>query len=459
MIPAKKYGALAAGLLLAACSSMDKVPAVPIDYATVWQYAPQAPAAIAIEKDWWKSFASTQLQQLIEVAQAESPDARIALENVTQAELQMKIANASLFPSLSASASRGESRSVANDGDWATSGSDKGSLSASYEVDLWGRLMAERHAQKSSYKATVFDTEATRLSIAAGMASAWFNYLALQERLATAEKNLVIAARIQKVVDSQYANGVASAADVAQQRTSFLSQQSALLPLQLQIDQTRAAIALLEGKVPQGFQLGSERLMDLAIPDIAAGVPSDLVTRRPDIGSMEAQLQGASADVYAARTALLPSVKLTGSKSASGIFAQNPLLESTGWSLTVAQTLFAGGKLKNQVSLSKSNQVVMVEKYRKTILTALQEVDDSLNRSRVTRQQEINQQEILVQAERSLRLTETRYREGEADLLSLLDAQRSLFQAQDALVQQRLARLQASVDLYKALGGGWQKPE
>ncbi|HWV15401.1 MAG TPA: efflux transporter outer membrane subunit [Cellvibrio sp.] len=451
---------LAAGLLLAGCSSMDKVPDPKVAYSPVWEYAPQAENAIVIEKDWWTTFASSHLPDLIAVAQAENPDARIALENVTQAELQMKIANVSLFPSLGLSASTGESRSKNASGDWSGDGSSRAGLSASYEVDLWGRLMAGRHAQSANYKASVFDAEATRLSISASVASAWFNYLALQERLATAEKNLVIAQRIQKIVDSLYRNGAATAAEVAQQKTNLLTQQGALLPLQLQLDQTRAALALLQGRVPQGFQLGSEKLLDLQIPSINAGVPSDVITRRPDIGSAEAQLQAASANVYAARTALLPTVQLSGgmSKSASELFSLSPAVQGSSWSLSLAQTLFAGGKYVNQVKLSKSQQQRLLESYRKTILTALQEVDDALHRTAITQQQEANQREILQQAERSLQLTEARYREGEYDLQSLLDAQRSLFQAQDSLVQQRLARLQASLDLYKALGGGWQHP-
>jgi outer membrane protein, multidrug efflux system len=191
---------------------------------------------------------------------------------------------------------------------------------------------------------------------------------------------------------------------------------------------------------------------------INAGVPADVIVRRPDVASSEAELQASSADVYVARTALLPSIQLSGNmgKSASELFALNPATQSAGWSLSLAQTIFAGGRYVNQVRISESRRVELLEQYRKIILIALQEVDDALNRVNVTQQQETNQQNIVVQASRSLQLNETRYREGDIDLQSLLDSQRSMFQAQDALVQQRLARLKATVDLYKALGGGWQ---
>lgn len=443
---------------LMACSSMDKIPKTNIDYAPVWEYAAQTEGAVTIEKYWWKTFESTQLTQLVELAQQKNPDVIIASERVKQAELQMKIANASLFPSFSLSASSGEKKSKPDSGSWTNSGSTSAGVSTSYEVDLWGGEMANRHAAKSNYKATAFSNEATRLSISAGIATAWFNYLALQERTITARKNIEIAERIQKIVDSLYRNGAATAADVAVQKTNVLSQQNALLPLQLQLDQTRAAIALLEGQIPQAYQLADEKFGDLKIPKLSSGVPADVVTRRPDVASAEALLQASSANVYAARAALLPGIQLGGNigKSASELFSLNPALQSAGWSLSLTQTIFAGGRVTNQVRISESRRVELLEQYRKVILTALQETDDALNRVNITQQQESNQQNIVIQAARSLKLNEDRYREGSVDLQTLLDSQRSFFQAQDSLVQQRLARLKATVDLYKALGGGWQ---
>lgn len=145
-------------------------------------------------------------------------------------------------------------------------------------------------------------------------------------------------------------------------------------------------------------------------------------------------------------------------RSASELFRLNPATQSSGWALSLAQTLFNGGSLVNNKRLSESRREEILLQYHKAILVALQEVDNGLASADVSARQEASQQAIVVHAQRSLRLTETRYREGSDDLLSLLDAQRSLFQAQDALVQQRLARLNAAVDLYKALGGGWALP-
>lgn len=445
--------------LTLSCSSIDEVPASNVQFTATWEYLPQSESANRLEKDWWNAFGSVQLGQFIENVQKSNSDLIIAGERVKQAELQMKIANASLFPSISASASSGERRTKPEGGVWSNTDSTSVGVTANYEVDLWGGELANRHAAKSNFKASVFSNEAARLSISAGVATAWFNYLALQERTQTAKKNIEIAERIQRIVDSLYRNGAATAADVAVQKTNLLSQQNALLPLQLQLDQTRSAIAVLVAQVPQGFKLPDEKFSSLHIPSVGVGTPVDVITRRPDVASVEAQLQASSANVYAARTALLPGIQLSANagKSAAELFSLSPVLNTAGWSVSLAQTLFAGGRVANQVRISKSRQIEILEQYRKVILTALQEVDDANNRVNVTQQQEINQQNIVEQAARGLKLNEARYREGNADLQTLLDSQRGFFQAQDSLVQVRLARLKAAVDLYKALGGGWQK--
>jgi outer membrane protein TolC len=191
---------------------------------------------------------------------------------------------------------------------------------------------------------------------------------------------------------------------------------------------------------------------------IAPATPADLVLRRPDLAAAEADLLAADADLVQARAALLPSITLGASagKTASELFSLNPATQASSWSLGLAQTLFNGGRLVNQKKYQEARRAELLLQYHRAILVSLQEVDNALAMAESSNLQEQSQQAILVQAERSLRLTEVRYREGSDELLSLLEVQRSLFQAQDNLVQQRLARLSAAVDLYKALGGGWQ---
>ena len=412
----------------------------------------------SVDVNWWQAFESPVLNELILAAQVQSPDLLMLAERVKQAELQMQIANASFFPSLSANASIGESRSKPDGANTTRSESTRVGASISYEVDLWGGIAAGRVAAKAGYDATRFNQDAARLSIKAAIASAWFQWLALQERITTAQKNIAIAERVQNIVDARYQNGVATAADVAQQKTNLLNQQASLLPLQLQARQTQSALANLVGKTPQEFSLAVEQLLAIQVPQIAAGTPADVITRRPDLAASEADLRAASANIRAARAALLPSISLgaNAGKSASELLSMNPVTQTSGWTLSLAQSLFNGGRLINQKKLSEARRSELLLQYQKSILIALQEVDNALVAADVSQRQEVSQQNIVANAERSLRLTEARYRAGSEDLLSLLDAQRSFFQAQDALVQQRLSRLNAAVDLYKSLGGGWQ---
>jgi outer membrane protein TolC len=190
---------------------------------------------------------------------------------------------------------------------------------------------------------------------------------------------------------------------------------------------------------------------------VAPGLPAELLVRRPDLASAEAQLAAADADVAAARAALLPDIQLSGSAglaSAALLSLANPA-SSVALSAAVAQTLFDGGRLRGRVETARSQRIQLVESYRQAIHAALKEVEDGLGNAERNRQQEASQLLIREEARRSLRLAELRYREGVDDLLTVLDAQRTLFQAEDQLAQLRLSRLTGALDLYKALGGGW----
>lgn len=453
----KFYAVVVCSLILAACVTTDDEQRPDINYAESYQTG-DITTANEIDKTWWQAFNAPTLNELMLAADQQSPDVLIAAERVRQAELQMRIANSTLFPSINANASSGERRSKPQGGSTTRSDSTSASVGISYELDLWGGIAAGRKSAQAGFDATRFDRDAALLSIKAAIASGWFQWLSLQERIVSAQKNIAIAERVQKVVDARYRNGVGTAAEVAQQQTNLLSQRASLLPLELQARQTRSALAILLGKTPQEFTLPEAQLLDVSVPEITPGTPADLVTRRPDLAASEANLIAANADIVAARAALLPGINLSASlgESASELFSLNPATQASGWTVSLAQTLFNGGRVVNQKRLSEARREELLLQYHKAILVALQEVDTALASTDISQRQETSLQEILVQAERSVRLTEVRYREGSDDLLSLLVAQRNLFQAQDSLVQQRLARLNAAVDLYKALGGGWQ---
>jgi outer membrane protein, multidrug efflux system len=444
-------------LALAGCAIQG--PATRPEVAMPAAWTTPATEAASMEGSWWRSFGAAPLLDLIDEALAANPDLAQTAERVVQAELSLRTAGASLFPSVSAGASTSARRSDGGEGPSTRSESTSASLSVNYEVDLWGRLAAGRRSARAGVEASRFDLDSARLSLAAGVAQAWFQSLALRVRLDIARENLALAERLLAIVEVRYRNGAASALDLSRQRTTVLSQRAAQLPLQEQQRQTEGALALLLGRAPQGFGAPQASFTALAIPEVAPGLPSELLARRPDLAAAEARLAAADADVDAARAALLPSFELSGSAglaSTALLSLSNPVSTAT-LAASIAQTLFDGGRRQVQVELSESQRRQLVDGYRSAVLASLQEVEVALTQAARYREQETTQQSILDEAQRALQLAERRYREGVDDLATLLDAQRTLFSAQDNLAQTRLARLTAALDLFKALGGGWSR--
>ena len=443
-------------LALSGCGVTSPMLKPSVTAPGAWNEA--APAnGTAVSADWWQTFGSAELQGLVAQALADSPDLAIAMERVKQAEAQVRIAGASLFPTLDLGF--GTSARQTNDtrGSTRTEASST-TLSVSYELDLWGRNRSGVRSAESSLAATTFDRDTARLTLISGVATGYFQVLSLRSRLAVARENLAIAERVLELVSARARNGAASALDVSRQDAAVLSQRAALMPLEQQERQTLAALAILSGRLPQGFDVKATGIADLSVPAIDPGLPAALLVRRPDLASAEARLKSANADVAAARAALLPSISLTGSAGT----ASSALLAIAGGptsvislGLSLLQPIFDGGRLRGQVSVAQSQERELVETYRKAILTAFGEVEDALVAASRQAQQEALQAQVQTQAREALRLAEIRYREGADDLLTVLDAQRTLFSAQDQLAQIRENRLESAVDLYKALGGGW----
>jgi multidrug efflux system outer membrane protein len=425
-------------------------PSVPIPSG----YSEAAPAgAPPVSAAWWQAFDAEELARLVDAALQGSPDLAIAGERVRQAEAAVRVAGASLFPAVDASATT--SRQTGNGNAERTSAA----LTASYELDLWGRNAALTRSARSAAAATGFDRETVRISLISGVANAYFEVLALRSRLAIARQNLATAERVLAVVEARYKNGAASALDLSRQRTAVGTQRAAIPGLELQERQTLAALAILTGRPPQGFDVGGNDLTKLGLPAIAPGLPAELLVRRPDVASAEASLVAANADLAAARAALFPSVSLTGAAGRASD-ALLSLASGPGATLSLAasvlQPIFDGGRLRAQRAIAESRERELVEAYRAAIVAALGDVEKALAATGRTAEQEGIQQGVVDEARRALSLAEIRYKEGADDLLSTLDAQRTLFQAEDQLAGLRLSRLEAAVALYKALGGGWR---
>ena len=462
---------MAVALALGGCSTAGKPPLAPeiaTSMPTAWDETALADTdAASVDPAWWRSFDSEELSALIVASLSANPDLAIAAERVLQAEAQVRIAGASLFPQLSVGAGTARGKVRPDGGDWKTSDASSVSFSASYELDLWGGNAAGVRAAESSLRASRFDRETVRLTLVAGVAGAYFQVLSLRGRLAIAHDNLVVAERVLAVVNSRVRFGAASELDLARQQTAVLAQRAVILPLELQERQTLFALALLLGRPPERFEVGvvlagqgsAAKLSDLAVPRVAAGLPADLLVRRPDLASAEAQLAAADANVAAARAALLPAIQLTASAGLASNVLFNFLNGPTAAlaiGASLVQSIFDGGRLRAQVEVASSFERELVESYRKSILAALADVESTLATSQRAAEQELLLEQIVRQGRLALRLAEIRYRQGADDLVVVLDAQRTLFQAEDQLAQLHLARLQASVSLFKALGGGWK---
>jgi len=448
--------------MLGACASLQDPPSpAPGAAASMpghWA-EDSASGAIPLSRDWWNGFGSVELSGLVEGALAANPDLAIAAERIRQAEAQVRIAGASLFPALNLGADTSRHESRPPGGQWRGESSSGLGLSASYEVDLWGGIAAGVRSTEWSLRASRFDRETVRLTLVSGVAGGYFQLLAVRGRLAITNENLGTAERVLALVEARFRNGAVTPLDVARQRSAVLSQRASIPPLQAQESQTLYALAILIGKAPQNFGAAGPPIGAISVPGVTPGIPADLLVRRPDIAAAEAQLQAANANVATARAELLPRISLTGSAGlASGVLLNvlNAPTAALSLGAGLAQSIFDAGRLRAQVEITASRERELVEGYRRVILAALADVETALAAGARTAQQETLQAQVVVEAREAQRIAEVRYREGVDDLISVLDAQRTLFQAQDQVAQVRLARLQASVALYKALGGGWR---
>ncbi|HEX9809861.1 MAG TPA: efflux transporter outer membrane subunit [Alphaproteobacteria bacterium] len=412
------------------------------------------------ESGWWRGFGSAELDALLDEARARSLDLGAAAARVLQAEARARIAGAPLLPFVDADASVARSGPVDGAGDHATRLGL--SVAASYEVDFWGRNAADLASARASLAASRYDRETVALTVTAAVASTYFQVLSLRDRLAIARLNLANAERVLALVESRVRGGAASPLDLARQRSVVVSQRSALPPLAQQEHEARMVLAFLLGRVPQGFQVTADSLAGLSAPRVAPGLPAALLARRPDIRRAEADLAAASADVAAARAAFFPTVRISAALASDagtlgGLFQGANAAYAVGAALL--QTIFDGGARRGAEDLTLARRLELVHAYQASVIAAFVDVETALVDVRARGEQESLNAEEVAQALIAFELAEIRYRAGAEDLLAVLDAQRTLYQAQDQLGQVRFDRFQAMVALFRALGGGWRDTE
>jgi NodT family efflux transporter outer membrane factor (OMF) lipoprotein len=330
------------------------------------------------------------------------------------------------------------------------------SLSASYEIDFWGARHAARDSALQGVRASEFDQATVELTLLSSVANSYSQSLSLAEQSRIAELNLGNAQSVLKLVQTRYDSGSATALELAQQKSLVAAQQRQLPLVQQQAAEARITLAALLGRPVQALPRSHLSFAQMSWPSIASGVPSDLLSRRPDIARAEAQLAAAQADVTVARAALLPSVTLS-ANIGSGADTFGDLLRSPFYNLTagLVAPIFNNGRLSAERDRATARQQELLESYRGAIINGFADVEKALTSIRGLDEQRQWQGEELTQAQTAFDIAQNRYQAGAEDLLSVLETQRTLFAAQDLNVQLRLARLQASIGLYKALGGNW----
>lgn len=440
----------------------DTVPAA-IPIPGKYQAGPKQADAALPSVVWWRGFGSRELTDLIEEALVSNFDIAAAVARIVQADANARIVGSALLPvvDLNASASRSRASQSGGGGGRSERVTYSGSISASYEIDFWGKNRAFQRAAEQLAVASRFDREVVALTTVVSVANAYFLVLEAQDRLRLAHNNVDATSRVYNLIKQRFDVGTASALDTAQQESLVAQQRASIAPLEQVLRQNMATLGFLIGRPPELVKVRGGSMNSLRIPPVTPGLPSDLLIQRPDIRDAEAQLAAANANVYAARAAFLPTIQLTGEGGYQSAVLKTLLRPESAFYNVAAgltQPLFDGLRLQGQLDLEIGRQDELLQLYRRSIVNGFTDVERALIAVQQTARFERLQMDVVAASRKAFDISETRLREGTIDLVTLLNTQQTLFQAQDALSVARFSRLVAVVSLFQALGGGWQKP-
>lgn len=447
--------------LLAACSLGPDYRKPDLPTPEAWRNPPAQTSEAWPSADWWQGFGSSQLDRYMAEARSANNDLAAAMARVREADAQARIAGAPLLPAVGLSADVIHARqSSSRTGRAETGTTFNPGLTASYELDFWGKNAASARAAEQLLAASRYDQETVALTVMTSVATTYFRAIELRDRLKVAEDNLASASQTLDGLRRQQHAGIVNALDVAQQETVVANLSAAVPPLRQQYGQSLDALAILIGKTPEQLEIANETLAQLSHPEVRPGLPSALLARRPDVANAEAQLISANANIQAARAAFFPSITLT----AEGGFVSTALSDvlkpsNAIYSLTagLTQPIFEGGALEGKFDLAQARYDELLAGYKKAVLSAFGNVEDALVALQQSAEQERRQAQAVATAQRAYDFARAQMKAGTINILTVLNTETALFSAQDTLVQAKSAHLQALVNLYGALGGGWQK--
>jgi outer membrane protein, multidrug efflux system len=430
-----------------------------LDMPAQHRYAgPDAATESIADTPWWALFGDPLLVRLVEEALQSNLDLRIAAAQILEAQAQIVLARAPLYPQVSAQL---QAIRTNNNALQETATSFLGALNVSWAIDFWGRYARATEAARALLLATEEGRRAVIATLVSSVGQTYLQLTGLRQRLDIVRRTADTQRDSLRLVTLLARQGVQSAAEVRQAEGQLLSTESQIPSLERQIAQTEDALALLTGSPPRGFESGNGMPALAVPPAVPTGLPSALLDRRPDIRQAEQQLVSANANIGVARAQFFPSISLTGllGRVSPTLHA---LVGAGGRGIGALDGLaglpiFTGGALTANYEIARARAEQAALSYRRTVLTALQEVSDALvayDRNRAEAQE--NQRLVAVTSE-SLRLATLRFRSGVISYLEVLDAQRQLFSAQLNLNTAELNRRLAAVQLYRALGGGWSQ--
>jgi multidrug efflux system outer membrane protein len=427
--------------------------------------AAAGPAASLADTKWQDLFPDPALNQMVAAALAHNFDLRIASERVEEARLQLGITRANQYPFVDAQASFTGSRS-------STIGANTllpagANLNASYtslgaalswELDLWGRLRRLTEAARARYLASEEGRRAVGVSLVSDVMETYFQLLEQDSELEISHQTLATAKDSLGLVELRHQRGAASGLDVSQAQQLLYTAGAQSAAAEHAIAQSENLLSLLEGSAP-GAQARGRKLEEIPVPaQVPAGLPSDLLARRPDIREAEQSLVAANAEIGAARALYFPQLSLSafvGGQSRSLLeLASGPARVYT-IAPGAVESIFHAGQIRAQVRYSEAQQRELLITYQRSIYTALREVADALVSFDRLREQRSQEEQLVHTLEETVRLSDLRYRGGLDSYLQVLDAQRNLFSGQLVLAQLRLQERVSVVQLYRALGGGW----
>lgn len=456
----------AGALALAGCNLAADRLAPDIATPSAFQEQKSGPAAPVSDR-WPATFGSAELTALAAAALDNNLDIAAAVARIDQADAQARISAAPLFPQISLSGDTTRSMSPGalsqKEGPYTETRRWHHALglNASYALDFWGRNRDAAHAAQLSATATRYDRSVVALSTTASLVNSYIALVAAQDRLRIARENARVAAEVLHAVRQRLAVGTATALDLAQQESVLAIQRAAAPVYEQNVQQTRNLIAVLVGRTPESMSVRGGALMALRLPNVRAGLPSQLLLRRPDLAEAEARLAAEQLNVSSARAAFFPNLSLSGQFGVQSMLMKNLFRpEAIAYSLAVqlVQPLIDGQNLQGQLDLHKARAVELLMVYRKQILTAFADVENALIAARTTAARETLLRAAVAASRRAYAAAMQRLQEGTIDIVTLSTIQTTLFQNLDQLSQARQARLQALVSLYQALGGGWTDP-